>query len=202
VIRRHQLGAKLRRLREARSLRLADAAGQLGIAASTLSRIETGKAPTRLSYLTLLLDLYAVTDAGQRHALTELARDGRRAAWWTPYRDVLPPGMATYLGLEHAAGRISIYTAGTLPQLTQTREYAEATHAGASGTTSKDQISWHTVSRSRQRHLKLHAFDGHNRVTAPDGVSRLFVNRNDDPRHGRSDFVGTVPLTLRGPFHV
>ena len=160
MIRRHQLGAKLRRLREARSLRLADAAGQLGIAASTLSRIETGKAPTRLSYLTLLLDLYAVTDAGQRHALTELARDGRRAAWWTPYRDVLPPGMATYLGLEHAAGRISIYTAGTLPQLTQTREYAEATHAGASGTTSKDQISWHTVSRSRQQyvlgHTRLH----------------------------------------------
>src|SRR3984957_1781467 len=75
VIRRYQLGAELRRLREARPMRLADAADRIGVAASTLSRIETGKAPTRASYLTVLLDLYGITDPAQRHALAGLARD-------------------------------------------------------------------------------------------------------------------------------
>jgi hypothetical protein len=44
---RRILGAALRELREDRALRLEDAATRLGVAASTLSRIETGKAPAR-----------------------------------------------------------------------------------------------------------------------------------------------------------
>ena len=62
TIRRRRLGSDLRRLREQRSLRLEEVAGQLGVAPSTLSRIETGKAPTRTSYLALLLNLYGVDD--------------------------------------------------------------------------------------------------------------------------------------------
>jgi hypothetical protein len=50
VLRRHQLGRDLRQLREARSLRLEDVAAHADVAPSTLSRIQTGKAPTRTSY--------------------------------------------------------------------------------------------------------------------------------------------------------
>ena len=74
TIRRRRLGADLRRLREERSLRLEDVAARLGVAPSTLSRIETGKAPTRTSYLTLLLDLYEVRDADERRAILESFR--------------------------------------------------------------------------------------------------------------------------------
>jgi transcriptional regulator with XRE-family HTH domain len=86
---RRILGAALRELREDRALRLEDAATRLGVAASTLSRIETGKAPARTSYLTLLLDLYGVEDPGQRSRLADLAREGQRKSWQDDYRDIL-----------------------------------------------------------------------------------------------------------------
>jgi transcriptional regulator with XRE-family HTH domain len=44
---RQLLGTRLRQLREAHGLLLADATHRLGVAPSTLSRIETGRAPTR-----------------------------------------------------------------------------------------------------------------------------------------------------------
>src|SRR5579872_613976 len=60
TVRRRRLGTELRRLREAHSLKLEEVADKLGLAASTLSRIETGKAPTRTAYLSAMLDLYGV----------------------------------------------------------------------------------------------------------------------------------------------
>lgn len=78
---RHRLGTQLRELREQCSLRLEDVAARLDVAPSTLSRIETGKAPVRTSYLQAMLDLYRVTDPVQRHALTELALTGKAKQW-------------------------------------------------------------------------------------------------------------------------
>src|SRR6266700_7046778 len=78
AIRRRRLGADLRQLREQRSLRLEEVADQLGVAPSTLSRIETGKAPTRTSYLAVMLDLYGVADPARRRLLMDMAREGQR----------------------------------------------------------------------------------------------------------------------------
>ncbi len=47
TVRRRRLGSELRRLRESQSIKLEEVADRLGLAPSTLSRIETGKAPTR-----------------------------------------------------------------------------------------------------------------------------------------------------------
>ena len=90
TVRRHRLGAELRRLREARSLRLEDVAVILDVAPSTISRIETGGAPTRTSYLTVMLDLYQLHDPDQRRLLTDLAREGQRKSWWADHADSLP----------------------------------------------------------------------------------------------------------------
>ncbi len=70
---RYQLGSYLRTLRRKASLDITGAARHIGVAPSTLSRIETGQAPTRTSYLHMLLDLYAITDPDQRRQLAELA---------------------------------------------------------------------------------------------------------------------------------
>ena len=59
---RHRLGIELRRLREARSLRLEDVAARLGVVPSTLCRIGTGKAPAKAEYLALMLDTYGIDD--------------------------------------------------------------------------------------------------------------------------------------------
>src|ERR1700722_20955783 len=89
-IRRQRLGTQLRDLRQRRSLRLEDVAACLGVAPSTLSRIECGKAPTRTSYLTVMLDLYGIDDPQQRKHLTDLAREGQRKGWWTAPGNLLP----------------------------------------------------------------------------------------------------------------
>jgi transcriptional regulator with XRE-family HTH domain len=124
--RRRALGTALRRLREDRSFRLEDVAGRLGVAPSTLSRIETGKAPTRTSYLTLLLDLYRVDDPADRSELADLAREGLTKGWQDDYTDLIPTAARTYYGLESAATVIRCYAPHAIPELLQTRDYALA----------------------------------------------------------------------------
>ena len=126
TVRRHRLGAELRRLREARSLRLEDVASTLDVAPSTISRIETGKAPTRTSYLAVMLDLYQLQDPGQRRFLTDLAREGQRKSWWADHADTLPAHAGSYLDLEATASRAQFYCTQAPPGLLQSREYAAA----------------------------------------------------------------------------
>jgi transcriptional regulator with XRE-family HTH domain len=128
TIRRQRLGRDLRVLREARWLRLEDVAARLGVAPSTLSRIENGKAPTRTSYLTLMMDLYAVDDPDQRRLLTDMAREGQRKEWWTEYAELVPPGTGHVIGLEAATSQIRCYAVQTVPGLLQTADYAAAVH--------------------------------------------------------------------------
>jgi transcriptional regulator with XRE-family HTH domain len=151
AIPRRRLGAELRRLREARSLKLEDVAPSLGVAPSTLSRIETGKAPARVSYLSLMLDLYGVAGPEQREALARLARQGQQKGWWAGHADALPPGAADYLGLEAAAARIRSYAAGAVPGLVQTADYAAAAcRAARPGLSTRDARSLDAVRQHRQ----------------------------------------------------
>jgi transcriptional regulator with XRE-family HTH domain len=116
-ITRQRLGTALRDLRVERGVLLGDAAAELGVAPSTLSRIETGKAPTRTSYLSLLLTFYQVTDPGYRRELADLAREGQRESWWEHAADILPPGAGRYLGLEDAAASARVFATQLIPAL-------------------------------------------------------------------------------------
>src|SRR6185437_5156403 len=123
---RRRLGSDLRRLRQAQSLRLEDVAARLDLAPTTLSRIETGKAPVRAAYLTVMLDLYHVDDPSERDQLTDLAHDGWHASWHDAYRSLLPAGASHYLDLESAAQHVRSYTVHAIPGLLQARGYAAA----------------------------------------------------------------------------
>jgi len=126
TVRRRRLGTHLRRLREQRSLRLEEVASQLGVAPSTLSRIETGKAPTRTSYLTLMLDLYGVDDADRRRLFMDLAREGHRRGWWAGFDDLFPASVGNYLGLEAEAATLRAFQVLVVPGLLRTTEYGRA----------------------------------------------------------------------------
>jgi transcriptional regulator with XRE-family HTH domain len=126
TIRRRRLGSELRRLREAQAMKLEEVAERLGLAASTLSRIETGKAPTRIAYLRSMLECYGVDDPDQRQMLLEMAREGHRKGWWAAWEDVLPPGFDIYVGLEAEAASVRVYEAQVVHGLLQTEEYARA----------------------------------------------------------------------------
>src|SRR5260370_38186919 len=126
TVRRRRLGSELRRLGEARAIKLEEVADQLGVAASTLSRIETGKAPTKTAYLTVLFELYGVTDSGHRQVLLDMAREGHRKGWWAVYDDVLPTGFGIYVGLEAEAAGLRIYETQVVNGLVQTAAYTQA----------------------------------------------------------------------------
>jgi transcriptional regulator with XRE-family HTH domain len=126
TVRRRRLGSELRRLRESQSIKLEEVAERLGLAPSTLSRIETGKAPTRTSYLNSMLELYGVDDPGQRQVLVEMAREGHRKGWWAVWDGVLPTGFGIYVGLEAEAASLRVYEAQVVHGLLQTEDYARA----------------------------------------------------------------------------
>jgi transcriptional regulator with XRE-family HTH domain len=126
TVRRRRLGSELRRLRESQSMKLDEVAERIGLAASTLSRIETGKAPTRPSYLNLMLELYGVDDPAQRQVLLDMARDGHRKGWWPIWDGVLPTGFSIYVGLEAEAASLRVYESQVVHGLLQTEDYARA----------------------------------------------------------------------------
>jgi transcriptional regulator with XRE-family HTH domain len=140
TVRRRRLGAELRRLRDSAGYKLEEVAGILGVAPSTLSRIETGKAPTKSAYLSQLLELYQVTDAGQRQILVDMAREGHRKGWWAAYDDVLPSGLGVYVGLEAEASGLRSYEIGVVHGLLQTTDYARAILRASAPRHTADQI--------------------------------------------------------------
>ena len=152
---RHRLGADLRRLRQARSLRLRDVAARLELVPSTLSRIETGRAPVRTAYLTAMLDLYHVDDPAERERLTSLAHDSRMASWHDSFRALLPAGASHCLDLEILARHIRSYSVHAIPGLLQTPGYAAAViHAARPGLTRSQVRDLVTLQTRRQQHSR------------------------------------------------
>jgi transcriptional regulator with XRE-family HTH domain len=124
----------------ANGLKLDEVASQLGVVASTLSRIEKGKAPIRTSYLRDLLGLYGVEDPGAKQLMVDMAREGHRKGWWADYDDVLPSGFDIYVGLEAEAKALRAYEANFVHGLLQTREYAAAILRGLHPRETDEQI--------------------------------------------------------------
>jgi transcriptional regulator with XRE-family HTH domain len=130
----------LRRLREAHSIKLEEVADHLGVAASTLSRIETGKAPTKSIYLNAMLEMYGVNDPSQRQVLVDMAREGHRKGWWSVYDDVLPTGFGIYVGLEAEAAGLRSFEAEAVHGLFQTPDYARAILREVQNRDSEEQV--------------------------------------------------------------
>jgi len=126
TVRRRRLGTELRKLRESNGYKLEEVAAQLGVAPSTLSRIETGKAPTKSAYLNQMLEMYGVVEPGQRQVLIDMAREGHRKGWWAAYDDVLPSGFDIYVGLEAETAAVRGYEISVVHGLLQTPDYARA----------------------------------------------------------------------------
>lgn len=126
TVRRRRLGSELRKLRDSSGYKLEEVASRLGVAPSTLSRIETGKAPTKTAYLHQMFELYGVDDHEQRQVLVDMAREGHRKGWWAAYDDVLPSGFDIYVGLEAETVAIRSYEISVVHGLLQTPDYAWA----------------------------------------------------------------------------
>jgi len=130
TVRRRQLIAELKRLREAADLTQDDVAQRLDWHHTKVFRIETGRTGPHPNDVRVMLDVYGVTDRVQREALVQLAKDARQRGWWYSYRDVLPGRYEFFIGLEEEAASIQTFELAVVPGLLQTEDYARALVGG------------------------------------------------------------------------
>ncbi len=116
---------------------LDQAARQLDMSKSNLSRIENAQIGVKPRDVRAALALYQVTGA-DAEALIEIARGAQQRGWWQNYGDVLPEWFEFYVGLEAEASTVRSYEAESVPGLLQTEEYARAMYVLTAGSTDVD----------------------------------------------------------------
>lgn len=126
TVRRRELGALLRRLREEKGFTVKQVTEHLLCSPSKVSRIETGQRGATQRDVRDLCDLYDVTAQAERGRLMQLARESKQQGWWQSYD--LPFGTPTYVGLEAEAVRIREFDCGVISGLLQTPDYVRALH--------------------------------------------------------------------------
>jgi transcriptional regulator with XRE-family HTH domain len=136
TVRRRELGALLRALRNQNGLTVEQAADQLLCSPSKVSRMETGHGAATPRDIRDLCDLYGITDQTERDRMMKLAREGKQQGWWQSF-DLT---YATYVGLEAEAVAISAFQSSVIPGLLQTADYARAGHEVAMPRLSYEQI--------------------------------------------------------------
>ena len=149
TVRRRELGALLRRLREEQGMSVKQVTEHLMCSPSKVSRIETGQRGATLRDVRDLCNFYSVTDEVERERLMRLAREGKEQGWWQPYD--LP--YSTYVGLEAEARLIRDYQSSVVPGLLQTADYARAGHEGAMPRLSSDVIDQRVQARLARQAL-------------------------------------------------
>lgn len=122
---RRRIAKELRRLRTEAGVTPEQVLERIGVARSTLSRIERAEVATSVGNVESLLHLYGVGPEDIA-ALVELAKAARKRGWWQRFGDVLPDWFQAYIGLEADASHISEYEPALIPGILQTEQYARA----------------------------------------------------------------------------
>jgi transcriptional regulator with XRE-family HTH domain len=188
ALRRLELGALLRALRNATGLTVEQVAERLLCSPSKVSRMETGQGATARD-IRDLCELYGVADAAERDRLMTMAREGKRHARWQRY-DL---AYARYAELEEEAVAISAFQSSVVHGLLHTADYARAGHEGAMPRLDPDRIDLQIEAKlTRQRILTrddpprfdvvldeaaLHRMVGGRQVMA-DQLTKILVTAN------------------------
>ena len=126
IVRRMQVGSRLRGLREAAGLTREEAGWAIRGSDSKISRMELGRVGFKERDVTDLLRLYGVDDEAEHERLLAMTREANAPGWWQPYGDLLAGWFQNHLGLEEAATLIRTYEVQFVPGLLQTEAYARA----------------------------------------------------------------------------
>jgi transcriptional regulator with XRE-family HTH domain len=126
TLRRRELGALLRALRNEQGLTVEQAAAELLCSPSKVSRMETGQRGATPRDIRDLCRLYGVTNVAEQERLMTLAKEGKQQGWWQSFAVPLP--YMTYVGLEQEAAVMSMFQSSVVPGLLQTADYTRAIH--------------------------------------------------------------------------
>ena len=171
TVRRRELGALLRALRNQNGLTVEQAADQLLCSPSKVSRMETGHGAATPRDIRDLCNLYDVTDQAERDRLMTLAREGKGQGWWQPY-DLT---YATYVGLEAEAVAISDFQSSVVPGLLQTADYARAGHEATMPRLGNEQIELQIQAKLTRQSLLTQANPLTFRAVMDEAVLRRVV---------------------------
>jgi transcriptional regulator with XRE-family HTH domain len=126
IVRRLQLGARLRALRQAKGVTREAAGYVIRGSESKISRMELGRVSFKERDVTDLLAMYGVEDPEELEKLLALTKEANAPSWWHTYADVTESWFTNYLDLEPAAELIRTYEVQFVPGLLQTAAYARA----------------------------------------------------------------------------
>ena len=171
TVRRRELGALLRALRNQNGLTVEQAADQLLCSPSKVSRMETGHGAATPRDIRDLCNLYAVTDQAERDWLMKLVRESKLQGWWQSY-DLT---YATYVGLEAEAVAISDFQSSVVPGLLQTADYARAGHEAYLPRLSNEQIEMQIQAKRTRQSLLTQANPLTFRAVMDEAVLRRVV---------------------------
>jgi transcriptional regulator with XRE-family HTH domain len=142
------VGLELQRLRKERKLICADVGNALGVSASTISRIETGKKEATSEEVASMLTVYGVKGV-ERERLIDQAR--RQDDPGLVESTTSTEQSRNYRNFELKATRITGFELMLVPGLAQTAEYAHATLSALRvGDTDEDIEAWVGLRMSRQ----------------------------------------------------
>lgn len=125
TIERRQLGAELRRLREAAGRSQREAAEVVECDTSLISRLERGQGSLKVMELNVLLDFFDAPPES-REQVTELAQVARQKKPRRTYSDNLPGSFRRLSDHEQDATEIYYSESELIPGLLQTEDYVRA----------------------------------------------------------------------------
>ncbi|MFD8492330.1 helix-turn-helix transcriptional regulator [Amycolatopsis sp. NPDC059657] len=157
-----RLRAVLKQEREQQGLTQRDVADALDWSSSKLIRIEKGVVGISITDLKALLLHYRITEDDRVEQLVELARAGKKPAWWHAYKDIYDQQFLNFLGLEASAIGVKQFQGRVIPGLLQTKDYATALMGRHH--TEPERIERGTAVRLRRQEL-----------IAPDGPHMVFL---------------------------
>lgn len=155
TVRRMQLGARLRALRQAKGLSREQAGHPIRASESKISRMELGRVGFKERDITDLLILYGVDDPAEHQRLLALTREANAPSWWHSYGDVLDAWFHNYLDLEQAAELIRTYEIQFVPGLLQTEAYARAVIRLGHDAAGRDEIDRRAKLRMTRKEMLL-----------------------------------------------
>ncbi|MEC3982784.1 helix-turn-helix domain-containing protein [Amycolatopsis sp. H20-H5] len=131
IVRRWQLAASVKVLREQANLTQDEAVerlqrGEGNWSRSTMSRVENREHNLKPREVEQLLAAYGIDDADSHEALTQLAIDSRKRDWWHQFQGSLPVAVQPLLSLESGLIAMRDFQNQLIHGLLQTSDYVRA----------------------------------------------------------------------------
>lgn len=214
-MRSRRVAGELRRLRARSGHSCATVGTALGISASKISRIETGRIGLQADEVAALLGFYQVAKP-QREELLELLRRAAEPGWWQVQGSRLPKLWQELIDFERSATAIVNYEPLVVPGLLQSADYAGALIHAANPALSEDEVENRVAARTARqallgrprppRLLVLLEEGVLRRVVGDAGLMRRQVRHLEDAATRPNVTIQVVPTAagahpgLEGPF--